>query len=129
MKWILGIVSLVAIAAAWMWLQGDKERFDVVRANVTGAVNELTVARDTVSAEFARGKTMPAPRDFPTTSKHVRGIKLEPDGKLVATLSFPESASADGKHIVYEPRINGANLDWRCHSPDLEKKFLPASCR
>ena len=129
MKWIVGIVALAAIVAGWLWLQADKERFDVVRAHVTGAVNELTVARDAVSAEFARGKAMPPPRDFPATSKHVRGIKLEPDGRLVATLSFPESAHADGKHIVYEPRITGPNLEWRCHSPDLEKKYLPASCR
>ena len=129
MKWIVGIVSLVAIAAAWLWLQGDRERFDVVRAHVSGAVNELTVARDVVSAEFARGKAMPASRDFPATSKHVRGIKLESDGRLVATLSFPEAAFADGKHIVYEPRITGASLEWRCHSPDLETKYLPASCR
>ena len=129
MKWIVGIVALVAIVAGWMWLQAYKERFDVVRAHVSSAINDLTTARDAVNAEFARSRTMPAPREFAGTEKHVRLIKREPDGRLVATLSFPGSAEADGKHVVYEPRIVGANLEWRCHSPDLDKKYLPVPCR
>ena len=129
MKWIVGIVVLVALAAGWIWMQAGKETFDVVRAHVAGAVNELGVARDAVAAEFARTKAMPAPRDFPSTSRQVRSIRLEPGGRLVATLSFPGSAFADGKQVVYEPRIEGASLQWRCHSPDLEKKYLPPACR
>ena len=129
MKWIVAVVLVVAIAVAWIWLQGDKERFDVVRANVTGAVNELAAARDAVSQDFARNKALPPPREITVTSKNVRGIKLEADGRLVATLSFPDSPAADGKHIVYEPRIAGGTLEWRCHSPDLEKKYLPSACR
>src|SRR4051812_10681435 len=99
MKWILMIVAIVALAAGWIALQGHKERFDVVRAHVTGAVNELSAARDAVTADFARDKAMPKPREFPATDKHVRSIKLDAEGRLVMTLSFPDSAEADGKHV------------------------------
>ena len=129
MKWIVGIVALVAIATGFIALQARKESLDVVRANVTAVVNELAAVRDQVTADFARAKTMPPPREFQSTSKHVRSIMLEPGGRLVATLSFPESAAADGKHVVYEPRIAGANVEWRCQSPDVDKQYLPVACR
>ena len=127
MKWVLGILALVVVVTALLWLQAYKEKFDVVRATITGAVNELAVAREAVDADFARTKAMPPPRDFPATTKQVRSIKLESDGRLVATLALPDSAG--DRHIVYEPRATGAAVEWRCHSPDLDKKFLPPACR
>jgi hypothetical protein len=129
MKWIVGIVALVAIAAGWIWLQGYKENHDVVRAHVSGAMLELSAARDAVTEDFARNKALPRPRDFPATEKHVRSIKLDAEGRLVMTLSFPDSAAADGKHVVYEPGVAGTAIQWRCKSPDLETKYLPTTCR
>ena len=129
MKWVLGILAVVVIVFVVLWLNAYKERFDVVRATIAGAANELAVARDEVTTEFARTKAMPAPRDFPTTTKNVRSLRLEPDGRLVATLSSSESPSAAGKHIVYESRVAGTNLEWRCTSPDIDRKLLPAGCR
>ena len=127
MKWVLGILALAVVVTALLWLQAYKEKFDVVRATITAAARELAVAREAVDADFARTKAMPPPRDFPPTAKQVRSIKLEPDGRLVATLALPDSAG--DRHIIHEPRIAGATLEWRCHTPDLDKKFLPAACR
>jgi hypothetical protein len=129
MKWIAGIVALTALAAGWIWLQSGKERLDVVRAHVSGALYELSAAKDAVTEEFVRDKALPKAREFKVADKHVRSISLEPQGRLVMTLSFPDSPAADGKHVVYEPRIAGTEIAWRCSSPDLESRYLPVNCR
>jgi hypothetical protein len=129
MRWIIGTVVIVAALAGWIWLQGDKERFDVRRAHVTAAVNELTLARDAVNEEFAKSMALPKPREVPATEKHVRSIKLEADGRLVMTLAYPDWSEGDGRHVVFQPRIAGTTLEWSCRSPDLEPKYLPQSCR
>jgi hypothetical protein len=130
MKWVVGIVVLVGIAAMMMSIMEERDRVTVARANVRTAVNDLAATRDQVTAEFVRTKAMPSPREFPSASGRVRNIRLESGGRLVATLSFPNSAEIDGKQLALEASIAGATLEWRCEMPGVEKKqFLPGDCR
>ena len=100
------------------------------RFRLVGPINQLAAARTDVSEEFQKTKTMPKPRDLAVNAPNVKGIRLEDGGRLVMTLSFPGSEVADGKHVVYEPRVaNGEIVEWRCSSADLAAKYLPAQCR
>lgn len=102
----------------------------VSRWKVTEALMRLGVQRTAVAEQFQRDGRFPAPAKLDPMSPYVRSLAHEGNGRIVAELSFPGSADADGKRIVYEPRVAGGQIiEWVCYSPDLHFKYLPATCR
>jgi hypothetical protein len=100
------------------------------RFRLGAPLGELAAARSQVAEHFQLHKAFPAPRSFEVKQENVRSLRLEPGGRLVMVLSYPASPAADGKSIVYEPRIVDSRIvEWRCYSPDMASKNLPASCR
>jgi len=119
--------ALMAVGAAILVPAGDTV---FSRWKLTEPINEMMVARTEVAEHFQRQREFPPPRTFPAKGKYVRSITLEAGGRVVLTLSFPGSPEADGKRIVHEPRVAGGEIvEWRCHSPDMAAKYLPAACR
>ena len=59
----------------------------------------------------------------------VRTVALEPGGRVVLVLDFPHYADLDGKRLIYEPRVVGDALLWRCRTPDLNNRYTPYGCR
>jgi hypothetical protein len=59
----------------------------------------------------------------------VGAIRLEPVGRIVLHLKFPADPELDGKRLIYEPRIVGESLEWKCNAPDLAPRYAPSSCR
>jgi len=56
-------------------------------------------------------------------------ITLEPAGRIVLQLKFPADPELDGKRLIYEPRITGNALEWKCRAPDLFPRYAPYDCR
>jgi hypothetical protein len=56
-------------------------------------------------------------------------VTLEPAGRIVLLLKFPADPDLDGKRLIYEPRIAGDSLQWKCRAPDLAPQFAPYDCR
>jgi hypothetical protein len=61
--------------------------------------------------------------------KGVRGVTLEPAGRIVLELGFPSDPELDGKRLVYEPRVVEGVLQWKCRAPGLAPKYAPYGCR
>jgi hypothetical protein len=100
------------------------------RYRLGDALAEMSAARAQVAEHYKLHKSWPAPKAFVVTLPTVRTLNLEPAGKLVMVLSYPASVAADGKHIVYEPRVvDGDIVGWRCSSPDMKPQHLPPVCR
>ena len=59
----------------------------------------------------------------------VRTITLEPAGRVVLELSFPDEPELDRKLLIYEPRVAGDALQWKCRAPDLPQRYAPYGCR
>jgi type IV pilus assembly protein PilA len=53
-------------------------------------------------------------------------------GRIVVTYSSqaPSKAnsSIDGKHLVFDSKVEGNSLQWTCHSDDLKQKWCPSMC-
>ena len=59
----------------------------------------------------------------------MRTITLEPAGRVVLELSFPQEPELDRKLLIYEPRVAGDALQWKCRAPDLPQRYAPYGCR
>jgi hypothetical protein len=65
----------------------------------------------------------------PQSSKYLRALTLEENGRMVGVLAFP-NAELDGKRVIYEPRVEGGRIvAWSCYVPDAPFKHFPPTCR
>lgn len=101
----------------------------VNRVHISEVLAAMGVAKADIAEQFQANKTWPAPRNY-EPGRYARSLSADANGRIVVVLSFPGSPDGDGKHIVYEPRVEkGIIVEWRCSSPDLAPKYLPAACR
>ena len=61
--------------------------------------------------------------------RRVRSVKLEPGGRIVLELRFPNEPELDRKRLIYEPRVVGDFVQWKCRTPDLPQRYAPYGCR
>lgn len=50
-------------------------------------------------------------------------------GGIIVTYGGRASSAIAGDHLVFEPSGGRNAVQWRCSSPDINAKYLPASCR
>jgi len=65
--------------------------------------------------------------DTSSMSKYVTSVAWDASrSAIVLTMAKPYP----GKHVELRPVVRSGRLvEWRCHSPDLDKKLLPLYCR
>jgi len=58
-------------------------------------------------------------------NKFVKDMRIEAGGVVVIEIQYPRF---EGGVLLLTPSVKGKELDWKCSS-DLERIYLPASCR
>jgi hypothetical protein len=72
------------------------------------------------------GQPEAAKFDAAPTSRYVESVSYDSARKAVV-LRLREPFA--GKHLELRPEVRGADLLWRCGSPDLPTNDLPSTCR
>lgn len=120
---IIGILAAVAIPAYQDY---------VVRAKLSAVLAEGGKVTAAVTAFYER--TNAVPKDLaeagvapPDPASGVRAVTIDSRGVVRLELALPQ---LDGKTIVFLPSLDAnKRVVWRCASQDVEKRYLPQSCR
>ena len=134
---IIGILAAVALPAYQDY---------TVRAKISEVILAMSACRTSITEVYQSGGTAPAANTWGceqgVSSKYVEKLETDTNGKVVATIRGI-SADVNGKLVTLIPLIssgtaaNATNdmgkglFGWVCGSTgtDLEKKYLPGSCR
>ena len=101
------------------------------RLNISWAIVSASGTRDEITEFHARHRRLPGPqeaRQFRTDSplSWVENVVYEPaERRIVITLREIQP----GKRFALYAHESGGQLVWTCRTIDLEKKYLPATCR
>ncbi len=120
---MLGILAAIAIPAYQDY---------TVRAKISEGMNAASAAKLAVAETYAATGAVPADNAqagyvFDAAAPAVRDIRVE-QGGVVRVLMAVEPV--DGGALVLQPSEGAdGSIEWTCFSPDIEKKYLPASCR
>jgi uncharacterized RDD family membrane protein YckC len=66
-----------------------------------------------------------------SSSPHVSGVDInQQNGELSVTFSDSVRQALRNKHLLYTPaQAPDQSIVWRCHSNDIEARYLPETCR
>jgi Tfp pilus assembly major pilin PilA len=128
---ILIIFSFIAMFGILLAIAIPAYQDYTVRAKIAEGINTASAAKLAVAEMYAESGTVPADNSeagymFKKDSPNVHDILIE-DGIITIVMA---PTPVEGGSIVLEPS-KGVNdtIVWECHSPDIEKKYLPVSCR
>ena len=132
---IIGILAAVALPAYQDY---------TVRAKMSEVILAMSACRTSVTELYQTGGTPPGADNWGcegVSSKYVASLNTTADGVITATIQGI-SGSVNGKKVTLIPTINGTAAatatdfgkgvnGWTCGGTgtDLEKKYLPGSCR
>jgi type IV pilus assembly protein PilA len=131
---IIGILAAVALPAYQDY---------TVRAKMSEVILAMSACRTSVTELYQTGGTPPGANNWGcegVTSKYVAGLDTNGDGTITATIQGINTA-ANGKKVTLIPMVGavaattanfGSGVNgWICGGTgtDLEKKYLPGSCR
>ena len=119
---IVGILAAVAIPAYQDY---------TVRAKVAGLVAEGNRATQAVSNHFQRRGTVPETLEVagytpPDPHSGVGAWEVRKDGIVTLTANF---APIEGKTLIFIPRLENNQVQWRCASDSIPQRYLPQRCR
>jgi type IV pilus assembly protein PilA len=134
---IIGILAAVALPAYQDY---------TVRAKMSEVILAMSACRTSITEVYQTGGTAPGANEWGceqgVTSKYVAGLSTDANGKVTAEIR-QISADVNGKFVTLIPMIaqttpadSSADMGkglygWLCggDGTDLEKKYLPGSCR
>jgi type IV pilus assembly protein PilA len=132
---IIGILAAVALPAYQDY---------TVRAKMSEVILAMSACRTSITELYQTGGTPPGADNWGcegVTSKYVAGLNTSIDGTITATIQGI-SATVNTKKVTLIPTIGGVPAatatdfgkgvnGWVCGGTgtDLEKKYLPGSCR
>ncbi|MBI2748507.1 MAG: pilin [Burkholderiales bacterium] len=121
--------ALIILSPIFKFYDQMGYRDDISVANMTAYSWE-----EGIQAYWQKHKRFPERADDlgpgrPKPVRHVRTVTLESGGRMVVELSFPDEPELDRKHLIYEPRVVGDLLQWKCRTPDLPQRYAPYGCR
>ena len=134
---IIGILAAVALPAYQDY---------TVRAKMSEVILAMSACRTSITEVYQTGGTAPAAGEWGcesgVSSKYVDGLTTDANGKVTAKIRGISSA-VDGKFVTLIPMISQATAassgtdmgsglyGWVCGGTgtDLDKKYLPGSCR
>lgn len=102
--------------------------------NTRAKISEVMLAgssyRTSLTEFFEQHKRLPASIDeiggFSGPVGKVKRIALEKDGTIRVVAGFPP---AEGRSILFVPKVDAGRITWSCRSDDMPDRCLPASCR
>jgi len=117
------LAVVVAVALPW-------EDPLLIRSQLTEVVLIMGMEKTEVAEAFDATGRFPTQLETIPRSKYLRSMRLEDNGRIVAVLAMPGRADVDGKTLAMQPRVEGRRIvEWRCYTPDLPLRVLPANCR
>ena len=135
---IIGILAAVALPAYQDY---------TIRAKVSEVILAMSACRTSITEVYQSGGTAPAANQWGcegVSSKYVAALTTDANGVVKATIRNIAAGIVDGKFVTLVPMIDGTNpadsstdmgkglYGWICgHATgtDLDKKYLPGSCR
>jgi len=131
---IIGILAAVALPAYQDY---------TVRAKMSEVILAMSACRTSITELYQTGGTPPGANNWGcegVTSKYVNALATTADGVIIATVTGINSV-VNGKTVELVPMVGasaattanfGSGVNgWRCGggNTDLDKKYLPGSCR
>ena len=111
----------------------------VHRMRMTEVINDIARVRDLVSGEIlARKRSGVAPagaarRDFKSESRMVTKVSVDLDAGTISAFidheRFNHREVGPGASVSWTAVADGSNVEWKCASPTVPAKLLPAACR
>jgi hypothetical protein len=106
------------------------------RARVSEVILALAGGREVLVDFVEKHQRLPKdaqelgwPGAAPPASKYVQSLAYDgAKGDLVAVARNIRD-DVDGRTVRMNARFTGSELNWRCYSADMPKKYLPATCR
>ena len=124
---LANLVSYLALGAAVLFLPLELEP-GFERSRMTEAINAMGVEKTVLSEAFQDTGRFPPPRTQQAPVKGLRRLSIDANGRITSEIASKRS-ELDGKTLVYEPVIQGKQLEWRCYVPQAPLKYFPALCR
>lgn len=122
---VIGILAAIALPAYQDY---------TVRSKVTEGLGFASAAKVAVVSAYSHGGLpgsnaeagLPQAGDF--ESQYVDSVKIEEGGNIRVTFNgtIPQLS---GKSAMLAATERGGAIDWCCYSPDIEARYMPASCR
>jgi Pilin (bacterial filament) len=123
--------GLIAVSIALVVMSMNLGRADYTRRSKVSEVILSGMSMRAQVTEFFQqqgrlpGQAEAAKFDARPTSKYVESVGYD-SARNAVVLRLREPFA--GKHLELRPEVQGADLLWRCGSPDLPKKDLPGTC-
>jgi type II secretory pathway pseudopilin PulG len=135
-SWVLQGVVALAILAVIVAVALPQYGGYTPRARVSEVILSLSDGRTTLVDFIARHDRLPRdakelgwPGPGEQVSRYVRARSYDgTKGELVA-VAQGIGRDVDGKSVRMKPTLEMGAVSWRCYSPDMPPKYLPASCR
>lgn len=134
---VLGVVVFVGLPLAAMFAAIGIPLYQArgLRAEVAQGVQLTERARALVGEYILQRGVLPSdngvvglPRPEAIHASYVTSVRVQ-QGQVVVTYGNQANAVLNGGRVVLSPVGNAALLHWRCASPDIEVRYLPAACR
>lgn len=123
---IIGILAAVALPAYQDYnTRAQATEGLSLAGGLKPAVIEAFAEKGSFSGIASETNGLPAAANV--KGKYVSGVAVK-DGIITATFGSA-SGNLSGKNIVLTPTDNTGSISWVCSSPDLDDKYLPATCR
>ena len=124
-----GVLMMLAVLAA---IAIPAYQDYTVRAKIAQGLDAAAEAKLAVAETYAETGAVPADNAqagyvFDDTSPAVSDIRIEQGGVVRVLMAVDP---IDGGALVLQPSEGaGGGVEWRCYSPDIEGRYLPADCR
>jgi len=129
------LLGALALGVAWLCMVGIGVTPMYAgygpRAKVSEAILSASATRKELTEFFEKERRLPGPEQAArfraeSPSKYVESVVYEPaEKRIVVTLREVQP----GKRFAFYAAVGDGNLAWTCRTIDLERKYLPSTCR
>jgi prepilin-type N-terminal cleavage/methylation domain-containing protein len=122
---VIGILAAIALPAYQDY---------TVRSKVSEGLGFASAAKVAVVSAYSSGG-LPANNAAAglseagdVQSQYVDSIRIEAGGNIRVTFN-DTVPQLDGRSVMLAAKDRGGAIDWCCYSPDIEARYMPATCR
>ncbi|SDW87966.1 prepilin-type N-terminal cleavage/methylation domain-containing protein [Thiocapsa roseopersicina] len=122
---VIGILAAIALPAYQDY---------TVRSKVSEGLGFASAAKVAVVSAYSHGGLPGSNADAGLSeageleSQYVESVKIEEGGNIRVTFNGTIPQLED-KSVMLAATERGGAIDWCCYSPDIEPRYMPASCR
>jgi len=104
------------------------------RAKVADGVSAAIVLQREIDEFYAEHKRLPGPQEqerfrFRKPMQYTESIRYDAEQRRIVVTMADSTSSIAGKRFALHAREEQGVLDWICRTIDLDRKYLPRTCR